>query len=275
MSKKIKFLLIIVLVAAIAIGALFLYQWLEKEKQLAALKESFRQCQNLENINITANPEGPPTDISGLDSPIEHVIYGGESVDCLSMYDIYFCNLIDNEEKKLFCEETFYAFKAIKENNLDYCEKTGERKLLCQAMLKKDESLCEKGELEANSSSISEFRACRAVVKEDVKECENLVSEIEIQKCKINYYITLALLKKDISLCDKIEGKKRKALLNCKAALDINECFKYHTEVQCPEIYLPQIAAISKDPSVCEDILYKDEDAKGRFLYQVCVKNAK
>jgi len=150
----------------------------------------------------------------------------------------------------------------------------GERKLLCQAILKKDESLCEKAELEANSSSISEFRACKAVVKEDVKECENLESEIKIQKCKINYYITLALLKKDMSLCDKIEGKKRKALLNCKAALDVNECLKYHSEVQCPEIYLPQIAKLSKDPSICEEIPYKEEDEKGWFLYQVCVSNA-
>lgn len=277
-NLRIKLILIIILIAAISAGVLFLHQWLEKEKQLAILKESFRHCQNLENINVTLNPEYPSINITGTPimdpdiPPMEYVIWTGDSLDCLGAHDIYFCNLMSSEKEQTFCENSFYAFKALKENNLDYCEKAGEIKFLCLAIFKKDESFCEKI---SPSLFVGETAKtyCRAVVKEDIKECESLGDEVMIQECRDSFYTTLAFLKQDTKFCDKISVKRRSEL-HCKAVLDLNECLKYHSEVKCPEIYLPRIAEVSKDPSICEEIPYKEDDGKGMFFYQACVSNA-
>ncbi|MBZ9572752.1 hypothetical protein KJA17_00965, partial [Patescibacteria group bacterium] len=183
-NAKLKLILIAILIIAIVISALFLYPWLEqrkeKERQLALVKEDFQRCRNFENITmIDINPENPSVDITGMDTTIEYIIYAGKSLDCLTLHDIYFCNFITNEEEKRLCEEAYYSIKALKENNLDYCEKAGERKLLCQAILKKDETLCQEGEKQAGTSPFSKFEACKAAIKEDGEECESFQSEIK------------------------------------------------------------------------------------------------
>ena len=272
MNRKIKtIVLIVIVIGVIVLGLLIFPEIWEKHKNLAFLKESFKHCQNLENI--LADLKNLPGDVELATTGIDKAQIVS-SLDCLTSYDIYFCNLMADGEEKRLCEESFYSIKALKENSLDYCEKTGKRKLLCRAILEKDETLCEEGEKQAGASPLSKFRACRAVIKEDVKECENLESSIEIQDCKIGYYISLALLKKNPELCDKIENERR-SLVHCKAVLDVSQCLKYQSEVQCSEIYLPRIAQLTKNPSVCEKIPYKDIDQKGRFFYQLCLKNTK
>lgn len=271
MNRKIKtIVLIIIVIGVIVLGLLIFPEIWEKHKKLAFLKESFKHCQNLENI--LADLKSLPEDVEPATTEIDEAQVAS-SLDCLTSYDIYFCNLMANEEEKRLCEESFYSIKALKEKNLDYCEKTGKRKLLCQAILKEDEALCEEGEKQAEASPFSKFRACRAVIKKDVKECENLEDETNIQDCKTSYYIIMALLNNNPDFCEKIENERR-SLVHCKAALDINQCLKYQSEVQCLEIYLPQIAQLTKNPSVCEKIPYKDKDQKGRFFYRLCLKNA-
>lgn len=252
MSRKIKLILIVILVGILIFGVLFSWKEWQKSKQLAPLRENFRRCQNLEDLAEEWSS------IPGEES----------SLGCLSAHDIYFCNPAPSEKQKEQCEVSFYQFQALKENNIDYCQKTKEKTSFCQAVLKKDETLCEKGELPQEEKTL-----CKAAVKEDEKECENL-EEIGIQKCKDNLYHLLAILKKDIALCDKI-SYKRGAQILCRGILDINECLKYRVEVQCPEIYLPQIASLLKDASLCEKMPYKEDDDIGVFFYQTCLENAK
>ena len=238
---------------AIALTALvFIPKW-EKAKQLALLEENFQRCQNLEDLagNIDIN----------------WILGEKSSIDCISAHNVYFCDLALNQEEKERCEDFFYSFRALKENNIDYCQEAGEKEFLCQAVLKKDETLCQEGE-----PSQQEKILCRAVIREDEEECRNL-PEIEGQKCRDNFYNLLAVLKKDITFCDKI-SYKRGAQILCRGILDINECVKYRSQVECLEIHLSRIAEFTKDPSLCEEIPYKDEEGRGELLYQSCLKGA-
>ncbi len=253
MSKKTKIILIIILLSVIILGTLiFIPRW-ERAKQLALLEENFQRCQNLEDLagNIDIN----------------WTLGEKSSFHCIGVHNVYFCDMALSQEEKEQCENFFYSFRALKENNIDYCQKAGEKEFFCQAVFKKDETLCEKEELPQQEKIL-----CKALIREDEEECQNL-SEIEIQKCKDSYYNLLAILKKDITLCDKI-SYKRGAQILCRGILDINECVKYRSEVECSEIYLPQIAEFTKDPSLCEEIPYKDEEGRGEFLYQSCLKGA-
>ncbi len=253
MSKKTKIILVIILLSTVVLVTLiFIPRW-EKAKQLALLEENFQRCQNLEDLagNIDIN----------------WVLGEKSSFHCIGIHDIYFCNLALNQEEKEQCENLFYSFQALKENNIDYCQKAREKEFFCQAVLKRDEALCEKGTLPQGEKIL-----CTALIREDEEECRNL-PETEIQKCKDNFYNLLAILKKDIALCDRI-SYKRGAQILCRGVIDINECLKYRSEVECPEIYLPRIAEFAKEPYLCEKILYKNEEGRGELLYQSCLERA-
>jgi len=279
MKRNIKIILIIGLISGSVIGGIFtarkLFSVFQENPELTRIKKDFERCQKFENV-------GPPL-ARGISEkyfeggevffPKEEILETEKALDCFGFHDQYFCDWFETEEEKENCQSFFYSLKAIRENDSRYCKKTRERENLCFALLKKDESLCE----EINPSPFigeNDKVLCKAVVAQNIEKCDNLKKEDEVQHCRDDFYLLSALMRNDITLCDKMKNKRR-AQVFCRGALDVEECLKYYSQVQCKEIYFPQLAEVTKDPSICEAIPYKNEDDKGKFFYQFCLSNAK
>ena len=275
MKRNIKIILIIGLISGSVIGGIFtarkLFSVFQENPELTRIKKDFERCQKFENV-------GPPL-ARGISEkyfeggevffPKEEILETEKALDCFGFHDQYFCDWFETEEEKENCRSFFYLLKAIRENKPQYCKNTGEREVLCSALLSGNETLCEKNQLGEEMKIW-----CQVIVANNIEICNNFKKESKIQQCQDDFYLLSALLKNDISLCDKMKNKRR-AQVFCRGALDVEECLKYYSQVQCKEIYLPQLAEVTKDPSICEEIPYKNEDDKGKFFYQLCLNKAK
>jgi len=247
MRKKIKIILVILISIAILI-AILAFSAYSQQRKINRVTEDFYRCYALE-------------DIGKLKPMLDR-----EILFCLASHEKQICDLFKEENERLECLGYFYTRQALAGKDKNYCQEieNDDQKIFCLALLTNDESLCSK------LSPAQQAATCRAVTLQNITECDLLKIDDQ-QVCKDNFYTVKAISERNIELCNKIESPVLR-FLHCKSFFAPDGCINYYSNVKCFEKYIPQIAKVAKDSSICEEIPYKDKYNKP--LYDKCISES-
>jgi hypothetical protein len=221
-------------------------------------------------------------------------------LEALSQRDEKSCLKLEEEidkDAKNECLRYFYIANALLTKNYNYCEKLGnltqniDWQKRCFATLKNDVSFCEK------IKSLFKKESCKAIIL-GLEQCEYLsgyykipitrvesiggvitkrkeikeISEEEAKNfCRRESYITKAIRKQDITICEQIGIEQYTLMSFCRILASPNpkEEFNNLHKNFCYEKFAFEVARIKNDSSICEKIPAKQE--RNLALYQNCL----